>query len=278
MLKLGPKDYPLCLLDTNAVSEVLKHRDREFRNYLDWSLGTTPIHVPTFSLFTVLELRRSPALYEKFTEVFKVVPCAVLKSYSQLVHDEIDAYPDPSHVDPCAITFAGPLAGDANLAAVLDHYFRSDEGQDRERMWNAGQAEIVSGICSRVPNFPPKNKTYTPREVRTFLEIAGFVQIAYHDVAFAQHVVDSGEAVEIDAFPAVKAVGFTVFHKFYVDKARAPSDSDAFDLIISSAAPYVEAIVTENHQAEVLRKTQRRDDFISHLRIFTLGDFRDGAP
>jgi hypothetical protein len=80
-----------------------------------------------------------------------------------------------------------------------------------------------------------------------------------------------------DAFPAVKSTAFTVFHKFYVDEARSASDSDAFDIIIASAAPYVEAIITENHQAEVLRKTQQLDSFIKDLAIFTLRDFRKAA-
>lgn len=76
----------------------------------------------------------------------------------------------------------------------------------------------------------------------------------------------------------MKAGLYTVFGKFYADRTRKPSRSDAFDLIISSATPYVEAIITENHQAEVLRKTMRLDDFISGLRVFTLKDFRTGSP
>jgi hypothetical protein len=38
---------------------------------------------------------------------------------------------------------------------------------------------------------------------------------------------------------------YTAFHKFYVDKNRKPSDSDAFDIIIASDTPYVEGVVTE---------------------------------
>jgi hypothetical protein len=99
-MRLGDTDYKLCLLDTNAVSAVVKNADREFRHYVEWSLGMTPIHVPSCSLFTVLELGRSPAVYEKFTEVFNVVPCILLKSHHQLLEDEVHLYPDPSAVDP----------------------------------------------------------------------------------------------------------------------------------------------------------------------------------
>lgn len=74
--------------------------------------------------------------------------------------------------------------------------------------------------------------------------------------------------------PSLKIGLYTVCHKFYADKNRKPSRSDGFDIINSAATPYVEATITENHQAEVLRKTQRRDSFIESLTILTPKNFR----
>jgi hypothetical protein len=70
---------------------------------------------------------------------------------------------------------------------------------------------------------------------------------------------------------------YTVFYKFYADRNRRPSNSDAFDVLIA-ALPYVEAIITENHQAEALSKTKRRDDFLNGLQVFTLRDLRERRP
>lgn len=69
-----------------------------------------------------------------------------------------------------------------------------------------------------------------------------------------------------------------MFHKFYADRNRKPLNSDAFDVLMASALPYVEAFITESHQAEVIRKTKRRDNFLDHLDVFTLRDFRNGPP
>jgi hypothetical protein len=254
MLKVGNNAYPLCLLDTNAVSALIKNPRREFRNYLDWANRGTRYFIPSFSLFSVL-------------------PCVFLKSFDLLIEDEVNSYPDPSRVDPCLLAFAGPLA-EASLAEVLEAHFQSEEGIAAEARWNEARAEVVEGIRSLVANYPPDRKVYSPREIRTFVELAGFSQVAMRHLVFAQRML----TVEIDAFPSVKAATFTVFYKFYVDKTRQPSESDAFDILISAAAPYVEAIVTERHQAEVLRKTMRRDDFIKNLRVMTLRDFRHSAP
>jgi hypothetical protein len=76
----------------------------------------------------------------------------------------------------------------------------------------------------------------------------------------------------------VKATTYAVWHKFYADRNRKWTRSDAFDIIIASAVPYVDAVVTESHLAEGLRKTKRLDDFIEHLTIHTLRDFRHAAP
>ena len=84
--------------------------------------------------------------------------------------------------------------------------------------------------------------------------------------------------MSLSAFPSVKATTCAVWHKFYADRNRTWTRSDAFDIIIASAIPYVDAVVTESHLAEGLRKTKRLDDFIGRLTIHTLRDFRHSAP
>lgn len=156
--------------------------------------------------------------------------------------------------------------------------FQTEDAVGNEQRWNDARPEVVEGIASLVPNYLPDGETYTPHEVRRFVENAGFSQIAMRHRPFADKILASGEPFDIDAFPSVKAATFTVFHKFYADRMRRPSHSDAYDIIIASATPYVEAVITENHQAEALRKTKRRDGFIEGLRIFSLRDLRHAAP
>ena len=113
------------------------------------------------------------------------------------------------------------------------------------------------------------------------MEIAGFSQLVLRAQPFTERIVMSGQAVDIDAFPSLKASLYVVFHKFYADRTRKASSSDAFDIIISAATPYVEAIFTEHHQGECLGKAKRLDDFMRDLSIYTLKDLRrpflDGA-
>lgn len=62
MITINGTDYRLCMLDTNAVSELVK-RQAVFAHFLEWSLVAAPIFVPCFSVFTLLELRRNAEVY-----------------------------------------------------------------------------------------------------------------------------------------------------------------------------------------------------------------------
>jgi hypothetical protein len=109
--------------------------------------------------------------------------------------------------------------------------------------------------------------------------MAGFSQVVMRQLDFAKRTLEvENQAVTISAFPSVKATTYAVWHKFYADRDRTWTRSDAFDIIIASAIPYVDAVVTESHLAESLRKTKRLDDFVEHLSVHTLRDFRRSAP
>ncbi len=265
--------YRLVLLDTNALSEFAR-KEGSFHRFLAWS-SASPMFVPCFSLFSVVELRRRRDVYEGFKEVFGELPCMLLKSHEELLAEEVRCYPHPSGVDPTLLGFS-TLGGEGmDLRRVLDKGAQSDLFRGSERMWNDGAQSIVEGIASLVDNFPPEGDAYKPKEVRTFVEIAGFSQIVMRQADFAKQMVEfENQAVSIDAFPSVKATTYVVWHKLYADQNRKWTSSDAFDIIIASGVPYVDAVVTESHLAEGLRKTKRLDDFIEHLAIHTLRDFR----
>jgi len=77
----------------------------------------------------------------------------------------------------------------------------------------------------------------------------------------------------VDSFPSIKMTAFTVFYKFYTDERR-PQESDPFDIIISSVLPYVDTVITEKHQADVLKKIKLQDKFIESLEVLRLKDLQ----
>src|SRR5205814_3160778 len=102
MITLNGTNYKLCLLDTNAVSEMVK-QPVVLGRFLAWSLTSPPFFLPCFSPFTLLELRRNTKIYGQFIEQIGPFPCMLLKSHEQLMEEEVRCYPDPTSVDPCLI-------------------------------------------------------------------------------------------------------------------------------------------------------------------------------
>ena len=231
-------------------------------------------YIPCFSLFTILELRQKDEVYKRFLETFSFLPCFILKSLDQLFQDELDSYPNSNEVNPVLVSYPGVLAPKgAKLADLLNLAFSTPESQENENKWNSGKNSILDGILSLVKNYPPKGKKFTPKEIRSFIETAGFQQIAFRAYNFAHQMVKEGKPIMVDSFPSIKMTAFTVFYKFYIDQRR-PLESDSFDIIISSVLPYVDAVVTEKHQGDVLKKIQQQDKFIENLEVFRLKDLQ----
>src|SRR5690242_12516559 len=110
MLVAGNNRYPLCLLDTLAVSEMVKRPREAFKHFLEWSHATDVPFVPCFTVYTLIELRRKPELFDQFVEHFQPFPCVLLKGYMELIAEEVANYPDPSVIDVCSLALT-PLRG-----------------------------------------------------------------------------------------------------------------------------------------------------------------------
>lgn len=278
MLIVGEDSYPLCLLDTLAVSEMVKRPRGAFKHFLEWSHDREVPFVPCFTVYALIELRRKPTLFSQFIEHFDPFPCVLLKGYMELIAEEVEHYPNPSVIDVCAVAFT-PLGGPGNQLGNLPYILDQPQLAQKEEEWNREASEIVDGMVSLVANYPPAGATYTDAEVRDFVSTVCLTQLYFHGQEnFIRRVHARGEAVDTDAFLTLKAMTYTVFHKFYVDATRKPAVSDAFDVLMSALLPYVEAVITEAHLAEALGKTTRRDGFLRDLQVFTLRDFRTGPP
>lgn len=276
MLEINGNSYRLCLLDTNAVSEMVKNPDREFSTFLECLLPRG--HTPCFSLFSILELRQRTDVYGRFLDYFSVFPSLVLKSHQQLLCDEIARYPDPIGLDPVLLApVAMRLPAGQSRREALEWLLDSPAISIDGEKWLDLRGDTLEGLIEHVPNFQPKGRSYLASEIRFFLEVVTLQQIAMHDYNFVSQTLARGKPVAIDAFPSVKMIAYTVFHKFYRDRGRKPTRSDVFDILISTLLPYVDAVITERHQAEVVRQVSAHDDCLKHLEVWTLRELRLGG-
>lgn len=67
----------------------------------------------------------------------------------------------------------------------------------------------------------------------------------------------------------------TVFFRLYEPQSRKAVPQDVFDVLISTPTPYVDVVITEGMQAEILRKAKRVFEPIRHVQVYTLRDVRN---
>lgn len=274
-LQIGENQYRLCGLDTNIYSELVKDPPTYFAG-LRRVLGSD--FLLCFSPYSLFELRAKPEVYHRFVEIFDTFPCAILKNEQQLFEEEKKHHPEPADVDPMlfGFSFVNRSRG-TNLRNLLPQVFENAETQERERSWPGLKMELLSNWMELKKNYPPKGRAYQLPEAAEFARKATVQQIAFRAPEWARVTRASGEPVRWQAFPSVIMTMLTVFFRLYEPRGRKPVPQDVFDVLISTPTPYLDVVVTENMQANVLSKAKKIFPQIRDVEVYALRDLRQ-AP
>ena len=82
-------NYKLCLLDTNALSEIVKHPNNEGRGFIERFPPSE--FVPCLTVYNLIELRRQSDVLRKFIKFFDVYPSFIAKPFQLILEAEIKA-------------------------------------------------------------------------------------------------------------------------------------------------------------------------------------------
>lgn len=269
MIGIGRNSYRLCLLDTCVVSEMLKSKHTVGRSVLDL---VREAYVFCFSIYNVIELKGAPPLYAEFRRFFNVIPALLMKNYNQLLCEEIQAYSGRTKVDPVMCSLLADPAqprGKDRIGVLFD----SRELIAYEQTFDKDKMAILESILALMANYPARSGKYTKAQIEEFVDTVTLEQLIFNDRAFVQKQLQEDKVPDPRFFPSLQMSLYIVFYKFYLTNKR-PVPSDVADLIMASLYPYVDAVVLEKNQAELLRQIKMRHNVVTDLEIMTLRDFR----
>lgn len=275
-MQIGSGEYRLCGIDTNIYSDLLK----EPRTYLP-ALTRLLSEAPTllcFSPYTLYELRARPDLFAKFVSLFDLFPCAVLKNEEMLVAEETAAYETGDRIDPLlfGLSYLNKSRG-TNLRNLIEVVFAKPTIAQRETEWPSLKGELLRKWIGLRENFPPKGRAYTLSEAKEFARRVTIQQVAEREPIFYRRMAESRKKVEASRFPSLMMSTLGVFFRLYEPVGRQPRPSDVFDVLISAPTPYLDIVVTEMMQCEIVRKTRRLMPSLSRVRMYSLRDVRNAA-
>lgn len=271
MITLGEKEYKLCLLDTNAISELLRNKLTIGKNIATKFLNEG--YLFCYAIQTIGELLKAPDIFDEFFEYINILPSFLLKNYNQLLDDEIKSYPAYNLEKPFLFAFTSSIYSDFNAkmktfiqAGKMRQFFENEEND---------RLETLDSILNAAKEWPPDNGQYTKKEIEEWAEIVVWKHLMLTDRKFFDYQYKNlNHIIDYRKFQSWLMISYVAFYKYYLNKMRRPKLNDINDILITCALPYIDAIISENDLCEILRQIQVKHNFIKNLEIMKLKDFK----
>lgn len=250
--------YKLCLLDTNALSEIVKRPSNEGSGFVERFPPSK--FVPCFTLYNLFELRRQPNVFRKFIKFFSNYPSFISKPFQHILEEEIEAKGRARVND--ILLFAFTLLG-PDLSYQLDKFaeslFRKPAIAKLEDEWRKNDQGVLDSWQNNKVNFTPKKQVQNKRDAKRFVHDASINTLCHIHPDLVQDSIDTNNVALLQSFPSMQMMLYSQYYRIF-DPAWNPDDQEVTDVYISACAPYVDAIVTEKFQAEIYKKVQKHID------------------
>lgn len=289
---LNGNRYQLCLLDTNVISEIVKNKNNMARNFIK-NIVLDENYVPCFCIESILEIRKKAEVYDKFLEIFSVIPIFLLKQYGSLINQEISGC--ISNSKSILLNSFSVLGKDKS--SDIKYFFQSmfddpefieiesnwrKQIQDYKNKWAKNKRDLQKVFLNpdRNEQFISRLSTeygYFPKNFLKYYNLSTakhYVNIAGKDVIQETlNLPDKRYLPDIDNFPMLKTSLFLqYFHLF--DPSREIKLNDIVDIIIVSPAPMCEMVITDKNQASILSKIKNEIPGLQSTSIMTIKNLR----
>ena len=81
--------------------------------------------------------------------------------------------------------------------------------------------------------------------------------------------------IDLNDFPAIRMINKSYYNRIVKGKKQDIQKGDIHDIMISSVCPYVDVIISESYQINLIKEAQRHIKQISNLECYKVSDFFD---
>ncbi len=263
--------YKLCLLDTNALSEIVKRPSNEGRGFVEQFPPSE--FVPCFSVYNLFELRRQPEVFHKFIKFFGIYPSFISKPFQDILKAEIAANGRAKVNDIllCAFTSLGHDSSD-QLDKFIDRLFRMPPITKLESEWRKNDQVVLNSWQTNKVNFTPTRSVQNARDAKQFVHDGCIDTLCQLHPDLVQASINANNISLLQSFPSMQMMLYSQYYRIF-DPTWISNDQEVTDVCISACVPYVDAVVTEKFQAEIYRKIRKHINGMS-TDIKTLRNIR----
>jgi hypothetical protein len=105
-----------------------------------------------------------------------------------------------------------------------------------------------------------------------FVELVAYRQLVIRYESWYKDMLAKKEYSFAEKFPSIQIMCYLTFYKFYINN-RNPRLSDVPDLLMATSYPYVDEVIIEKNQAEMIKQIQKKHNFCKNLVTYTIKDF-----
>jgi hypothetical protein len=264
--------YQLVLLDTNALSDIVKNKKKEgLRFVTEFDAGG---YAPCFTSYSLFEIHRNEEAYTSFLKFFSVYPSFILKPHSVILEDEKAAYDTDKNVSALLFAFS-PVGKNPShdLRDFIDIHFSKPENIELKENWKEDERSIMESWMEQKKNFDATSDDANKEDAETYVNKVLFEQLCQRFPAFVRQELNKKIIPDSDKFPSLQVILYSQYYRIF-DKNRKINPSDVTDVRIMAATPYVDVVITENYQAEVFKKFKAKVPLLTELRVVRVGDLR----
>ena len=262
--------YKLLLLDTNILSNICKNKNGEKENFISHFIEKK--YAPCIAFQSVLEIynaepKGKSALFESFIKVFSEIPTLLLYPYRSLTSQEIEVYLGEKN--------------EIDISSIINAFsaFGKDKTYDFEywilTMISALQNTITLSdveIESQAREWQFERYHYKSKHI--------FVPYPLYEKQFFSIFFDSEcprllkEEFNPLKFKAIRMMCITKYDRIHGKSNKNVGKNDICDTIISAYIPYMDAIMMEKHQIEVVKQNIAKIDTLDQIERFNMSDIR----
>lgn len=245
----------LIYLDTNALSEFISNTDNFAINVLKTFNNCD--YEFCFNINNIMELKNGDIKrYNKFLNLFSSIPCIIFKFYPEIIKEEVNnANNKKFNIQNISFSAVPNLSKEYDLKNIIDSYSVQEDISEIERLLNS------------MNNLKNNNSEFTKFDEK-------YEHIMIEDT-LKQFKYNLNCEIDLNDFPAIRMINKSFYNRIVKGKKQDIQKGDIYDIMISSVTPYVDVIITESYQINLIKEAKRHIKQISNLQCYKVSDFFD---
>ncbi|MDA3734033.1 hypothetical protein PBV87_21395 [Niameybacter massiliensis] len=275
---LGEREYKLILLDTNAIREIITNTKLSGKGFFEKFFCNQGNYAPCFFIYNVIELMPYADIFEKFIEFFSTVPCLMFFPIKIVIHQEYQQYclGKKLTIDNQIAHAFTPIVDDERYnCKTFFSGMKEDVGLVKSIQFDVKQLAEVAKEWEKQRNHTEKllkKMGMSP----TIVDEKFYLGQEYETIIKDMHnweIKIGNQKIDIKELPTLRIMEYAQFNRVYLTKKKI-TPNDVMDIRIGGIIPYMDAVITENFQANIYKKAKKYIPQMKQLEIYTLKDIR----